>query len=78
MIPLATLIVRSLPTHSWFGSEAYNGPPGGLNVHDVDWCEGQLAQYNHAGLTLLHRSRRYMDFLKRHEFNAIRLLFTHE
>lgn len=42
---------------NWFGSEAYNGPPGGLSVHGLDW---------------------YMDFLKANDFNAIRLLFTHE
>ena len=42
---------------NWFGSEAYNGPPGGLDKHDLEW---------------------YMDFLKAHDFNAIRLLFTHE
>lgn len=42
---------------NWFGSEAYNGPPGGLEHHSVDW---------------------FMDWLKRHRFNAIRLLFTHE
>ena len=38
---------------NWFGSEAFNGPPGGLDKHSVGW---------------------YLDFLERHEFNAIRLL----
>lgn len=42
---------------NWFGSEAYNGPPGGLDEHSIGW---------------------FMDFLQRHDFNAIRLLFNHE
>ncbi|KAL1510621.1 hypothetical protein AB1Y20_006922 [Prymnesium parvum] len=42
---------------NWFGSEAFNGPPGGLDQHSVDW---------------------YLDFLQRHEFNAIRVLFNHD
>lgn len=42
---------------NWFGSEAYCGPPNGLNKHNIGW---------------------YLDFLQRHRFNAIRLLFNHE
>ena len=42
---------------NWFGSEAYNGPPNGLDEHSIEW---------------------YLDFLKKHDFNAIRLLFNHE
>lgn len=42
---------------NWFGSEAYNGPPNGLDAHDIGW---------------------YLDFMQRHKFNAVRLLFNHE
>ena len=42
---------------NWFGSEAFNGPLGGLDVHGIGW---------------------YMAFLKKHNFNAVRLLFNHE
>ena len=42
---------------NWFGSEAYCGPPNGLEKHGITW---------------------YLDFLQRHNFNAIRLLFNHE
>ena len=42
---------------NWFGSEAYCGPPNGLEKHNIAW---------------------YLDFLERHHFNAVRLLFNHE
>lgn len=42
---------------NWFGSEAFNGPPGGLDRHSIAY---------------------YMDFLAKHDFNAVRLLFNHE
>ena len=47
----------SIKGANWFGSEAFNGPPGGLDKHSVGW---------------------YLDFLKQHKFNAIRLLFNHD
>lgn len=53
----ANNIPFSIKGCNWFGSEAYNGPPNGLDVHSIGW---------------------YLDFLKRHNFNAIRLLFNHE
>ena len=38
---------------NWFGSEAYNGPPGGLNVHDVDWYMDFLQSHGFNAIRLL-------------------------
>ena len=38
---------------NWFGSEAYNGPPGGLDRHDVDWYMDFLQRYSFNAIRLL-------------------------
>ena len=35
---------------NWFGSEAYNGPPGGLDVHSVEWYMECVAARSERGL----------------------------
>ena len=57
LIVSSSCLLRPFFSCGRFGSEAYNGPPGGLAAHDIEW---------------------YVDFLARHKFNAILLLFTHE
>ena len=38
---------------NWFGSEAYNGPPGGLEKHSVGWLLDYLASHNFNAIRLL-------------------------
>ena len=38
---------------NWFGSEAYNGPPGGLHAHSVEWYMDYLQAHGFNAIRLL-------------------------
>ena len=46
-------IVFSIKGVNWFGSEAYNGPPNGLDVHSIAWYLDFLKTNNFNAIRLL-------------------------